>query len=292
MHPQALPASKQVTMIEQLHPRIVAAVLELCAVPEPDVAACTAMLRTEAGEPVLSALAALDARWGSFPAEGLRTLPGVDSRAWIEALLRFAPVTAARMEEMRIPAAVIEATLADIGAQLHWHRRTHGGFGLDTAWWTTLHLSGSLFRLGRLQFHLHRDPANGPWAVGLHIPEDGALDANSVDASLRLAATFFAEHFPAQRIDHAYCDSWLLDPHLAGELPNSNMAGFAARFTNVELREEPGDALYFTFRVPADAEISTLPRDSSLQRVVLERIEGGGSWQVGKGLAPWPMPVG
>lgn len=250
------------------------------------------MLRTAAGEPVRSALAGLEARWGSFPAEGLRTLPGVDSRAWIEALLRFAPVAAARLEGMRIPAAVIEATLADIGAQLHWHRRTHGDLGLDTAWWVTLHLSGSLYRLGRLQFHLHREPENGLWVVGLHIPGDGTLDAGSVDASLRLAAAFFAEHFPAHRIDHAYCDSWLLDPHLSGALPNSNMAGFAARFTDVDLRDDPGDALYFTFRVPADTRISTLPRDSSLQRVVLERIETGGSWQVGKGLAPWPMPVG
>ncbi len=195
------------------------------------------------------------------------------------------------MERMRIPAAVLEATLADIGAQLHWHRSTHGNFGLDTAWWLTLHLSGSLYRLGRLQFHLHREPGTGPWVVGIHIPGDGPLDACAVDASLPLAATFLTEHFPAHRIENAYCDSWLLDPYLADALPKSNMAGFAARFTNVVLRDEPGDALYFTFRLPADTDISSLPRDSSLQRVVLERIKNGGSWQVGKGLAPWPMPV-
>ncbi len=60
-------------MFEPLHSRSVAAILDLCGVSEPDVAPCTALLRNDAGEPVRTALAALDARWGSFPVEGLRT---------------------------------------------------------------------------------------------------------------------------------------------------------------------------------------------------------------------------
>ena len=196
------------------------------------------------------------------------------------------------MELDGIAPRVIEATLADIGRQFQLHRRTHGGFGMATDWWSTLHLSGSLYRLGRLQFHLHRASARGAWVVGVHIPEDGPLDAAAVDSSFALAATFFARHHPAQPIEHAYAESWLLDPCLAQGLPEFNMARFTARFSDVVLHEGPGDALYFTFRAPADVDVYTLPRESSLQRLALERIDAGGHWQADRVRAAWPMPAG
>lgn len=269
-------------------PEVAAAILDLCAIPAADRQACTLMLGTPADSGTQRALESLDARWGDAAAPELKHLDGVDEQRWIEAILRFAPVAAERLERSGVSPAVIEATFADIGKQMELHRRTYGGFGMDTWWWLVLHLSGLLFRLGRLQFHLHRETAKGPWVIGLHIPEDGPLDPASVDESLALAAVFFARQFPDARIDHASCDSWLLDPHLSAGLPASNMAKFAARFSNVELRNEPKDALYFTFRAPADAEPTTLPRESSLQRLVLERIDAGGTWQVGKGVCAWP----
>lgn len=266
-------------------------ILGLCAVKQEDYAGCVALLQRPVGDAVASALDMLGARWGTFPAEGLKRPGSITTDAWEQALLRFAPVAAKRMALNGIAPRVIEATLADIGRQFELHRATHGTFGMATDWWSTLHLSGSLYRLGRLQFHVHRESGSDAWVLGVHIPEDGPLDVASVDSAFALATGFFAEHFPAQTIEHAYCDSWLLDPYLFAGLPKSNMARFAARFSNVELHEAPADALYFTFRAPADVDISTLPRESSLQRLVLGRIDEGGTWQAGKGRTPWPVPA-
>lgn len=264
------------------------AVLDLCAVPAIDRETCARMLAGSADAGTRRAIELLAERWGDPDAELPKHVEGISEHQWIEALLRFSPLAAERLEEAGVSPAVIEATLADVGQQLELHRAAHGEFGLATWWWLLLHFAGLLVRLGRLQFHLHRENPAGAWVVGIHIPEDGSLDPAAVDASLNQAAAFYARHYPDVAIEHAYCDSWLLDPYLSAGMPGSNIAAFAARFTDVLLRDEPADALYFTFRVPADADVSTLPRDSSLQRLVLERIAAGGIWQCGKGTTPWP----
>lgn len=208
--------------------------------------------------------------------------------------MRFAPILAEHHAGLGIDPSLTTATLADVGLQLSIHRRAHACFGLETWGWLTHHLDGSLFRIGRLQFHLQptlrsRGPlAAGDWFLGIHIPEDGPLHPLAVDEALDTATTFFAVHFPDRRLRAASCDSWLLDPHLANVLPTSNMAAFAARFELDALRPEPGDALYFTFRTRDMARVPALPRTTSLQRAVLERIDAGGVWQVGTGWIPWP----
>lgn len=267
------------------------AVLDLCAVPAVDRDICARMLAGSADSGTRRAIEMLAERWGDPDAQLPRHIEGISEHQWIEALLRFSPLAAERLEEAGVSPAVIEATLADLGKQLELHRQTHGEFGLATWWWLLLHFAGVLVRLGRLQFHLHLAEPAGAWVVGIHIPEDGALDPASVDASLKLAADFHALHYPEIAIDHAYCDSWLLDPYLSAGMPGSNIAAFAARFNDVRLRDEPADALYFTFRVPADADVATLPRDSTLQRLVLDRIAAGGTWQCGKGTTDWPAPA-
>ena len=265
------------------------AVLDLCAVPAADREICAHMLSGQADAGTRKAIELLAERWFDAEAPLLKHVEGITEHQWIEAFLRFSPLAAERLEESGVTPVIIEATFADLGKQLALHRQTHGEFGLATWWWMLLHFAGVLFRLGRLQFHLHRQNSDDAWAVGIHIPEDGGLDPASVDASLNLAANFYAEHYPDTSIDHAYCDSWLLDPALAAGLPGSNIAAFAARFSEVQLRDAPADALYFTFRVPADADVSKLLRDSSLQRLVVDRIRDGGTWQCGKGRSPWPV---
>lgn len=267
------------------------AVLDLCAVPAVDREICARMLSGQADAGTRKAIELLAERWDDAEAPLLKQVEGVTEQQWIEALLRFSPLAAERLEEAGVAPVVIEATFADLGKQLELHRQTTGEFGLATWWWLLLHFAGVLVRLGRLQFHLHPLESDDSWVVGIHIPEDGALDPASVDASLNLTANFYAEHYPEVSIDHGYCDSWLLDPQLAAGLPGSNIAAFAARFNEVSLRDAQDDALYFTFRVPAGADVSTLPRDSSLQRLVLDRIVNGGIWQCGKGRIPWPAPT-
>ncbi len=83
----------------------------------------------------------------------------------------------------------------------------------------------------------------------------------------------------------------MLDPYVAGHLDSdSNIVRFANRFTPYgHPLDAPTDAVYFTFRTRSvDPELASLPRRTSLQRMVLERIDDGGCWQLGFGYLELP----
>ncbi|MGJ3191317.1 acyltransferase domain-containing protein [Paenarthrobacter sp. FR1] len=266
------------------------ALFELLDITDEDALECAALLDTPPSEPVLRAMTAMRERLGSCSSESLPA-DGASETEWIEALLRFAPSAHAYHVELGISPAVSAASLADVGLQLRINRRVHGRFGLDTWSWLTLHMAGNLFRLGRLQFHLVRAPQEAgqathtaeEWVLGVHIPEDGGLSPALVDASFAEARTFFPRYFPDKPVAVATCDSWMLDPYLVSRLPDSNIASFAKRFTLDRCTDAPTDAVYFTFRQRGLQDLNKLPRDTSLQRVVLERIDDGGTWQLGHG---------
>ncbi len=236
---------------------------------------------------VLAALGQLRRRLGTFPAhppEG-EAAPEV----WICALLLFAPELAAWHAGRSVDPAITAATLADFGRQFRLHRITHGVFGLETWGWLTWHCGGGLYHLGRLHFLLRPlspgeplppDTHPGDWVLDVHIPPTGSLRPELVDDAFSEAATFFPAHFPGQPVSRGVCYSWLLDPYLSEHLPGSNMAQFQQSFQRYgpdEPRQK--DALYFVFRTRDQDHLDHLPRDTALQRLVLDRIAAGGVWQ-------------
>ncbi|MFW0774995.1 acyltransferase domain-containing protein [Paenarthrobacter nitroguajacolicus] len=266
-------------MMANLHTEL----FELLDITGEDATDCARLLDTPPNEPVLQAMEAMQERLGAFPADSIRA-DGATEMVWIEALLRFAPSAHNYHLELGISPAVSAASLADVGLQLRINRRVHGSFGLDTWSWLTLHMAGNLFRLGRLQFHLvPAEDQGSDWVLGVHIPEDGGLSPSLVDASFEEARSFFPRYFPDKPAHRATCDSWMLDPYLAKHLPDSNIASFARRFTLDRCSDAPTDAIYFTFRQRGLQDLDKLPRETSLQRVVLERIDDGGTWQLGHG---------
>ncbi|WP_442545580.1 acyltransferase domain-containing protein [Arthrobacter sp. KN11-1C] len=253
-----------------------------------DAVECASLLASPPGDGTRRALASLDSRLGTFPSTSA-SADGCSETDWIEALLRFAPVVHRHHLSLGIPPEASAVILADVGLNLRINRRVHARFGLDTWAWLTLHMAGNIFRIGRLQFHLVRGDAEasgdagGSWVLGVHIPEDGGLSPALVDASLSQAREFFDRYFPDKAVSVASCDSWMLDPYLALQLPHSNIASFARRFTVDRCSDAPSDAVYFTFRQRGMENLDRLPRETSLQRVVLERIDDGGVWQLGHG---------
>jgi GNAT-like C-terminal domain/N-acyltransferase N-terminal domain len=179
------------------------------------------------------------------------------------------------------------ATVADLGRQVDLHRRTHGRFGLETYWWLISHWLGALYQLGRLQFMLYRETGPvpgvepGEWVLGVHIPETGPLTPEAVDDSFAQAKAFFATHFSEYPVRTATLTSWLLDPVLLDRLPaESNTAGFGRRFMPYgEPMDGAQSAVYFTFRTRDLDHLDQLPRDTALQRLVLDRVGGGHGWQ-------------
>ncbi|WP_416403229.1 acyltransferase domain-containing protein [Arthrobacter sp. LFS091] len=261
---------------------------ELLDISDDDAAECAALLATPPSAAVLRAINSLQERLGTFPRDSIQAIDSSETN-WIEALLRFAPTVHSYHVGLGISPAVSAASLGDVGLQLRINRRVHGRFGLDTWSWLTLHMAGNLFRLGRLQFHLVRNSdvaeqqRGSGWELGVHIPEDGGLSPALVDASFTEAGGFFPRYFPDKPADTATCDSWMLDPYLLERLPDSNIASFARRFTLDRCTDAPTDAVYFTFRQRGLQDLDKLPRETSLQRVVLERIDDGGTWQLGHG---------
>ena len=120
----------------------------------------------------------------------------------------------------------------------------------------------------------------GTWVLHVHIPESGPLDPPAVAESFARAAEFFPTCFPDHPVSVAVCSSWLLDPYLAEHLPGSNIARFARLFTPYgEPMDDENDALYFVFGRRSTERLDELPRRSSLQRLILDRIAAGGRWQ-------------
>jgi len=186
-----------------------------------------------------------------------------------------------------VPAEVSAATLRELGQQVWVHRLTFGTFGLHTYGWLPVTWSGSLYWLGRLQVNL-QVLEGGARVCSTHIPRSGPLTPDAVDDSFARAAAFFPAHFPDKPVQDLWCSSWLLDPTLAQGLdPASNMARFQSRW---RLYGDPmpadEDALFFTFASRGEVDLDELPRATSLQRLVADRLRGGGHWSSCTGLVP------
>ncbi|GAB3538437.1 hypothetical protein GCM10027403_24860 [Arthrobacter tecti] len=255
--------------------------LDLLRLPSAARDACREMLEAPIDSEVQGALNSLRARLGVLTEKP--QLPEYPESVWTAGLLRFVPELLDWYRARGVPEDVIADSLPDWGRHFALHRRVHGAFGLETWRWLVAHAQGTMFQLGRLQFMLYRpDPAlpdgEGTYALGIHIPETSEpLDPDAVDASIERARAFFPVHFPEVLPTFATCDSWMLDPGLRSELPDtSNVARFADRFTHLGRQgAEPTDALYFVFRTRDTNSLASLPRASSVQRAVLDRYAAG-----------------
>ncbi|MFE2110899.1 acyltransferase domain-containing protein [Kitasatospora sp. NPDC059463] len=251
-------------------------------------AAFEEMLRAQAravgtlGEP-----AGLDRDWpaGGADGAGLATL----------LFVALAPYTRAHHRALGVPPEVTRSTLADLGRQLavsRWRGRT----GLGNPRWLTLHFRGELFQLGRLQFQRRRPAGADGAATGaaeaggrslqLHIPDHcGPLSPGACDRALDRARAFFPRHFPGEAYRSVCVFSWLLDPQLADHLPaESNIMRFQRRFAPLvrpDRPREPEDTnpLRYVFG-DVERPLESLPRDTALQRALVDHLRAGGHWYV------------
>ena len=100
---------------------------------------------------------------------------------------------------------------------------------------------------------------------------------DSFDRARAASSTGTSPEYPTTDF---HCGSWLLDPQLVDGLPEkSNMAQFGRRW---RLYGEPlagdEDALFFTFHRRGDVDLDTLPRDTSLQRLIIDHLRAGRHW--------------
>ena len=158
-------------------------------------------------------------------------------------------------------------TLQDLPRHARLDRLLHGTPGLRKDWWVELAFSGRLFQLGRLQF----EPQDG--FLSIHIPEEGGpLAPAVVDASLARAREVFPDYAEAR------CSSWLLGPQLATLLSaGSNIVSFQRRFETVADEGAEDRLLEFVFHT-FDPDLERLPRETTLQRAIVDHLRSGGDF--------------
>ena len=297
-------------------PGLVDALLAL-AVPHEDIDEVVAARRDvvigERGERLATAIDLLRAGVGMRRRVELPTAvidaaaPPAERYFYLFAAVAAAPAARSHHAALGVPAHVSRATLADIGRNVAVHRLTYGHPGFSDIGWCSLHLTGNLYQIGRLQFERtglgqrtaagiagaedspspHAAP--GDLAIGVHIPRYyGPMDPASCAAAIADAHAFFARHYPQDHPVVAICNSWLLDEQLAEYLPaESNILTFARRFTPAyQPADNDRSTLRFVFGNPS-IPLADLPRRTRLERAVLDHLAAGRHWHGGVGWFAW-----
>jgi hypothetical protein len=108
-----------------------------------------------------------------------------------------------------------------------------------------------------------------------HIPGGSPLDHAQCGASFKEAMEFFPRHFPERPFKALYCGTWLLDSQLETWLPpTANLVRFLKEFYLCPGGNPTRGILRALFgKVPED--LSTAPRETTLQRAILDHVSGG-----------------
>lgn len=173
-----------------------------------------------------------------------------DGRRNFLSFLYFCKDLQKKYEAMGIPEEILLDTLHDLVIWTDIWSGLKGGLYLGELAWLKLHLSGKLFKLGRLQYCINESHYDAPdkgikkgdAIIDMHIPAVGPLIKEECEKSLAMAREFFAAYFPEFEYEHIVCHSWLLGLNLADYLPaGSNILKFQELFDIVE--QDADDAI-------------------------------------------------
>lgn len=192
-------------------------------------------------------------------------------------------------------------TLRSLGRAVEYDRRVNGTPGLRGQWRLPLVFSGLFFEgFGRLGFSRHQlvddvringrlAASVGQNAVAVHIHDDGTpITPNACDIALANARRFFGACYGGDGIVGILARAWFFDdPFPSYVSTSSNLMRFRSRFEVIDEQvSQPEDwetlSLVFRRRVPRNVDlselISSLPRDTSLEKACLQHLESGGHW--------------
>ncbi len=117
----------------------------------------------------------------------------------------------------------------------------------------------------------------------LHIPFGGGMTLDACRESILRAKTFFTTHFPDEPAAAITCGSWIFGPQLQKCLSEtSNLVAFQRELYLVPLATSGADGLWFVFLKRGLPDFETWPRETSVQRAILEYLEQGHIWAAGR----------
>lgn len=112
-------------------------------------------------------------------------------------------------------------------------------------------------------------------AIDMHIPPGGGMSPEVCIDSFNQAKAFFKKYFSGQYEELFICNSWIFDTQIEENLPNSNLSKLMRELYLIPQPSSGTDAVFFVFGKEYKPEVN-LPRDTSLQRVILDTLDNGG----------------
>lgn len=207
------------------------------------------------------------------------------------------------LEDDKYSLKIFFDTMKDITYKVQECLKVYGVLGIFVGFWYDGFFDMTRFALGRLQFELTplwlSNPVvvngcrlkNGMEAINMHIPSCGPLTPAEADESLATAVEFFKEKFVEKRVIFVMA-SWLLDENLMAILPNGNIKEFVTRFS--VLNTNKSDYFDDGWRVFGNRwcfdkgvwrrHIENLPRNTRLQRVIVDYLQQGENIGYGYGV--------
>ena len=123
--------------------------------------------------------------------------------------------------------------------------------------------------------------AKGDPILQMHIPAGDKLTPEECVGTMRRAVEFFRRHFPDRAPAAVTCHSWMFSPHLEEILPaSSNLVRCLRECYLHPVEGRPFGGLWFVF-LRDDINPATAPRDTSLQRGILDWLAKGNAWHDG-----------
>ena len=121
----------------------------------------------------------------------------------------------------------------------------------------------------------------GDFVCEMHIPAGGNMTPERCEASMRQALEFLPGRFPDRPIVGFGCGSWILNPELEWIYsPSSNMVLWQRELYLYPLASDRRSGVYFAFGKD-ELDLATAPRDTSLQRALLDHLAAGGRLRSG-----------
>lgn len=123
----------------------------------------------------------------------------------------------------------------------------------------------------------------GVMTLQMHIPAGGAMTPEACRDSFVQARAFFAEYFPNEPAVAITCGSWIFSPLLQKCLPDdTNLVRFQHELFLVPSPANGSDGLWFVFLEHGQPDFNTWPRQTRVQRAILEYLEQGHIWGAGR----------
>ena len=123
----------------------------------------------------------------------------------------------------------------------------------------------------------------GDAMIDVHIPGYSKLPEKECLDAYNYAISFFREYFPEFDFKGFMCSSWLIEPNLKFVLPpSSNILKFQSYYHPYCSSKGDINTIDNVFLLPHGSSLDNAPRETSLQRAILDHIKAGwrfdGAW--------------